>query len=198
MSTYYRFYVGYETKDDIMHLFGPYDKFGNLCPMIERSRSFIGNFTEYFNDISENYMDDEIKEKFKYTGYCDKLCYNIKYARVSDLPDINFVKSGYCSVEEVFENMDNDEKYFNEMYSEVEYSLLLQKALRSNDTEELDRLKGFIFYSYPDYTSDNYISSIINSYITWNGPFSVYSMEDAIKDSGTGEYKNMVIFMETC
>lgn len=202
MSTYYRFYVGYKTKDDKCHLFGPYNKFGKLRPVIERSRSFIGNFIDDFIKMDESQMDDEIKKEFGYesplmdSNYGTR--YSVYYIDANELPSTNFIKSGYYKAEEVLENMNDDEKYFSESYDEKEYSFLLQKAVRADDKEEIERLKEFIYYCYPDYLCDNYIASVIESSINWNGPFGVYEIEDALKKHNAGEYKSMIIIMEIC
>lgn len=197
MSTYYYFYLGYRTLDNKVHLLGPCDKFGKFHPMLERSRSFIGNVPYNFYHIDESEMDDEVKIKFGYESYNKTISYNISYLPTNELPSTDFIKSGYFNVDEVLKNLNESEKYFEEYYNFNEYSLKLQSAVISNDTEEINRLKKFIFYSYPDYSSDEYVYFLLNQYISFYGPFNEYTIKDILKD----EYKNFkesIIIMEVC
>ena len=200
MSTYYLFYLGYTTnEDDKVHLFGPFDKFGKKHPMVVRSRSFIYEMDKEFAPLNEENMGDDVKEAFGYKmPYEDKVRYGLHYLKANELPDPNYIRSGYFLLDEVIAATGEDdpyETYFTEWYSPTEYSMRLSNAVMKDDKDEIARLKEFVFFSYPDYCSKDYISSLIYQYISWNGPFDRYSIESTLKDNNAGELKDMIILM---
>ncbi len=95
MSTYYSFYVGYRTKDDKLHAYGPFDRFGNLCPIICKSRSFVSDLYQDFYKAKLEDLDELLTSKFVYTGYQESPTTSLYYLPVKDLPGTDYIKRGY-------------------------------------------------------------------------------------------------------
>ncbi len=199
MSTYYSFYIGYKTKDGKFHAYGPFDKEQQLRPCLEKSRSFISNLYEDFIKLSINEMDDFLKEHFTYKGGFsssdETLHSDLYYLPVSELPETNFIKRGYYTTEDIVDYLANGEPYFGEYYSENEYAIRISAAFKNGDTEELDRLKKFSYFSYPDYESKEYESFILHHFMSFQGPFDDYHIKESIKAGGE-ELENIVILMD--
>lgn len=198
MSTYYSFYIGYRTKEKKFHAFGPYDKFNNLHPALCLSRSFVSDLYEDFYRIDIKDMDDFLKGKFVYKVYQEELVSYLYYLPVDKLPDTDYMKRGYYPVDEIVEYLEDSDHwdyYFSERYTETEYSIKLSTAIKNNDTEELERLKKFNYFSYPDYNCKEYDSSILHKFINYNGPFDSYCIEHALKENNE-ELDDIVILLE--
>ena len=67
--------------------------------------------------------------------------------------------------------------------------------LHDPDKEEIERLKKYTYFTYPDYDSKEYESYIMNLYLSYTGPFSSYHIETALKEAGE-ELDEVIILME--
>ena len=70
MSYYYSYYIGYRDSSGKIYPYGPYDAFGKLYPVIERSRSYASDLHELFYVIPEDSISNELKNSL---GYKDKI-----------------------------------------------------------------------------------------------------------------------------
>ena len=208
MSTYYLFYIGYEDKGGMIHPYGPYNKFGNLTPVFERSRSFCNINNEFYNELTSDKMAEDFKEELAKLGYSeeDMKFMNFYYMNIKDMPSTNYQKSGYYKYEEIMDyfNDDMDTDYFTSSYSPDEFGLLLKKAVDNNDKEEIERLKEYTYITFPDTTCKEYDSFMIQSIIRF-GEFDDFYIERAVKenvnkennpDKTNQEYENTVIIMK--
>ena len=199
MSVYYEFYVGYTTNDNKFHAYGPYDKFGKLTNLFFRSGGYINGLNHDFAKIDDDMLDDDLKNLFGYKDYSNNMHYDMYYLDVNDLPDTEYVISGYFPMDEVIMDIEDKDgsydKCFTERYSNTEYSIRLQKAIIDKDEEELKRLKKFVFYSYPDYNSKNYLAYQLSTYILWDGLFSEQNIKDSVKENTGEEVKDIVFLM---
>lgn len=218
MSTYYSFYVGYEAQDGKIHTFGPYDRTRKIRPIVERSRSFIPyDFTESFHRLFEDKMADDLKEDFTYTYTIKELNPetgefedkeetgredSIYVAHLNQLPNTNYMIYGYFPMDEIMDYVNNDNKYdyyFSNKYDVEEFGFVLKSAIDKGDKEEIDRLKNYQFFSYPDYSSKEYLSNFIYEAVSYNGPFDEYIMKSHINDQKDikeeDKYKETVIIM---
>lgn len=198
MSTYYSFYIGYKTKDSKYHAYGPFDKDHKLRPVLEKSRSFISNIYEDFIKLPIEEMDEFLKKHFTYNGRSlsseERIESSLYYLPVSKLPGTNFVKRGYYTTEDIVDYLANGEPYFSEYYEENEYAIRLSVAFKNGDTEELDRLKKFSYFCYPDYESKEYESFVFHHFLSFQGPFDDYHIKESIKTGGE-ELEDIIILM---
>ena len=84
MSYYYTYYLGYEREGKIYPL-GPYDCFGKLRDVVNRSRSFASDLHERFWPVKEEEISDELRKEFEYTDWEGKKTveYKIQQVKVS-------------------------------------------------------------------------------------------------------------------
>ena len=210
MSTYYLFYIGYEDKGGIIHPYGPYNTFGDLKPVYERSRSFCRINDEFYNRLTLDKMSHEFIREFIKLGYSEEdiKLISLYYMDLDEMPSTNYNKTGYYKYEEIIDyfndNMDPD--YFTSSYTPDEYGLLLKKAVDNNDKEEIDRLREYTYITFPDNTCKEYDSFMIQA-ITRYGLFDEYCIERAVKehvnkennpDKTNQEYSKTVIIMRIC
>ena len=69
MSWYVYYYIGYKTKEGKIYPFFPFDSFGNLKPVITRSRSFASDLWREFDRITLDETTEEIKRYFPQGEY---------------------------------------------------------------------------------------------------------------------------------
>lgn len=196
MSIYYSFYIGYISKDGAFHAFGPYDSQNNLRPCLEKSSSFISDIIDDFRPLQIGYMDTYLQ-----THFVDNTCgcpgSRLHYLCACDLPSTDFIVEGYFPVNELREILSEDpsdrEFCFSESYTESEYGILLSTAVKHDDTKEIERLKKFTYYCYPDYSSKEYDSFVIKQYLSYQGPFNKLHIEETVED-----LDEIVILMEIC
>lgn len=196
MSTYYSFYLGYTTKDGKFHAFGPFDKFNNIRPMLEKSRSFISDLYEDFIKVPIDKMDEYLFNNFTYNDpYKEGERYNyLYYLPARNLPGTDFIKRGYYTTEDIADYLNTGEPYFSDYYSETEYGLKLSTAVKNDDKEEIDKLKKYSYFSYPDYECREYESFVMHQFMSYNGPFDNYHIEHSLKDNGE-ELEDIVILL---
>jgi len=168
MSTYYNFYIGYTEKDNkIIHPYGPFNSFNELYPILTKSRSFISDIYHEFihSDIDE--LDDTLKEKFTYKSTLNNKIENtLYYLDINDLPDSDFMKDGYFPIDDIiayFEEKESeyDEFYYSDRISTESYSIQLETAIKSDNKEEIERLKKYTYFRYLDRNSIEFDSFLI-------------------------------------
>ena len=165
MSTYYNFYFGYK-KDDKIYPYGPYNKYGKLIAAMERSGGFINGLQDEFehNRIQDDMFSEELIKDLDIdlTNNYDKALY---YLPVSELGESNFIKYGYIHMDEITDYLKEledcngyfPEWWFEKSYLPAEYGLKVANALKRNDTEELEELKHYEFFAYPDTISPEWV-----------------------------------------
>lgn len=186
MSTYYSFYLGYTTKDGKLHAYGPFDKFNNIRPMLEKSRSFISDLYQDFIKVPIDKMDDYLYQHFTYKNPYkeNERCAYLYYLPADELPGTDYIKRGYFTAEDITDYLTTGEPYFSDYYNETEYSLKLSTAVKNDDKEEIDRLKKYTYFSYPEYECKEYESYVMHQFMSYNGPFDRYHMESTLKENG--------------
>jgi len=187
MSYYYTYYIGVQKKDDnLIYPLGPYNFYGDMTPAFTVSRSFSSDLHEKFSRILKAVASDDLKKEFPYEGWeenDEKYC-SLKMLRVAALPAPNFIKSGYVLVDDVkkYENGDYDDlsELFQEVISPTVYANMLSNELllgkkteyvplneEGDEIAELSQSVGeYMFYSFPDYNSEEYESFIIKNFVT--------------------------------
>ena len=194
MSTYYSFYIGYKTKDGKYHAYGPFDKFIKLCPVLTKSRSFISNLHHEFAKIEVDEMDYYLESQFT-DSVDNKEKYSILYYLTFDkLPDGDYLKRGYYDINEVTECLKYDEFDFSDYYTIEEYAARLSQAISSNNSEEVERLKKYVYFSYPDTHCEEYDSAIIRHAVSYTGLFTEYDIEENVKSNGE-DFDSIVVLM---
>ena len=192
MSTYYSYYLGYRTTDEKVHIYGPYDKFGNVECIFCRSRSFASQIYQDFIRIrAEKIGDDIIKDFMKVydTTYIDRYEMNINYMLLDDLPSTDYIKSYFVPVDDALyylnkikEEDDYENIYFHKKYTIEEYALATNNAIRENDEKKIKELSDYVYFSYPDYNSKEYESFLVQNYI--KDSVELYEMEKHIRSAG--------------
>ena len=149
MSTYYCYCIGYKDSDNKIFPVGPYDYQGKLRYIIKRSRSYVTDINELFYNIPKNAYSDELIHALT-GGKCDReeyLKYSVdQYLPVSELPDGNFIQTGYFLISDVDrylkakdENERNDlawSRLFVKSMSEAAYAAKLQNELMFENHKE--------------------------------------------------------------
>jgi hypothetical protein len=187
MSTYYSYYIGYQTADVKLHAYGPYDCKGNLCPILEKSRSFISDLPDDFWNASIEMLDEELTKKFVYKGYNDRLETSLRFLPINELPTTDFIKKGYFLKDEVIEHIahPDEEFYPTESYSVEEYAAKAASIISNFNginKDEVEDLQRFYFYCYPDYNSCEFESFILRHTVSVQGPFTKLTWEKQFDD----------------
>ena len=77
MSYYYSYYAGYKYDGKIYPL-GPFNCFGKLRAIVEKSRSFASDLHNDFYDVPDDAASDELRERFEYEDWKKKV-YSCRY-----------------------------------------------------------------------------------------------------------------------
>jgi len=176
MSTSYSFYIGYtEEGSKVIHPYGPFNNFNKLYPIFTKSRSFISDIYTEFSKTDIDELDDKLKEEFTYhSDLTDKIENNLYYLDIDNLPSSDFMKDGYFPVEDIasyFEERESeyDEFYYSDKISSESYSIQLEVAVKSDNKETIERLKGYTYFRYPDFNCIEYDSFLIKkSFSEWD------------------------------
>lgn len=192
MSYYYDYYIGYKYKDKIYPL-GPFDAFGKMHPVLSRSHSFASDLHYEFWDVPKEMQSEELKKQFRYANEeDDDDAYHapIKYLKVDQLPDSDYIKRGYFLIEDIdmYENHKDDldfdiDNIFYDHLTPVAYIGLLH-----SDPKKASK---YMYYAYPDTLSKEYECSLLRE--------GLYTFEFAIshlKDKDTKEEAEFV-YLET-
>lgn len=168
MSLYYSFYVGYTLRgeDSIFHLYGPYDRYHRLLPILVKDRVSTGDLHEAFHKLTFDQVDEELKERFSYkiSNHADPVIdlFYLDSSELSKMSD-NFIKDGYFSIQDIETYLQDTTEgfYFRDRLSCVGYSKLLSNAVRNNNQSEIERLQNFEYFCYPDYLSKEFAVFIL-------------------------------------
>lgn len=184
MSYYYSYYIGYRDSSGKIYPYGPYDAFGKIHPIIERSRSFASDLYEDFYAISEECYSDELKKQLGYKDEdSNEYCITAKYLPFSQIPSGDYIKSGYFLIDNVKNylkgNYDTEDLFYN-MISPTIYAEMLRNELTfgknvfdgnvEDDIEKEELNKGlnasdYMQFSAPDYCSREYEAFIIRQFV---------------------------------
>ena len=176
MSYYYNYYIGYRELDtNKIYPLGPYDSFNKLKCVLSRSESFASDLHELFDPVPEDQVSDSLRNEFEYEDYNGNKKVDVKYLLLKDLPDGDFVRTGYYLISDVTAyEQDNDEfDGFYERLSPQIYAAKLDAQLKfgatnsRNEDYQEHNASEYMFYAYPDYNSKEY-----ECFMIW----SAYSM----------------------
>lgn len=181
MSEYHSYYIGYQTKDNMIYPIGPFDSHGKLHAVFYRSRSFASDLYEIFYGVRTSYISDKlctcIYRQYDVEPSKDNLKSSLRldYLPLDDLPAGGFVKNGYFLIEDVqrylsAKSYDRDELVRYELFFDripvSVYAAKLQNELLfgstskvdDNDDENVDAksCKDYMYFSYPDLTCQEY------------------------------------------
>ena len=180
MSYYYNYYLGYIDKNNNkIYPYGPYTstKKDNLSCVMNYSRSFDDNFSDFFDEIprdmysSELMTDRNFKEAFE-----ENYCPNPKYCRIANLPASDFIKSGYFLIEDVTNYMTNkDSEVFLERVDPIAYNGMVASELKFGKPErKMDDFgeeytpysaSDYMFFAYPDYNCVEYRAFLLKQFL---------------------------------
>lgn len=193
MSYYYNYYVGYR-KDGKFYPLGPYDRFGKIKSVMSLSRSFASDLHEEFWPITEAQISDELRKEFEYEDLNGNRLVHVKYLNVENLPDNNFIKTGYFLIEDV-QRYEKAKAYnatwdFDGFYDHIDpitYVAMLQnERMLGRPQPQKDEfgeeytphsVADYMFYAYPDFYSKEYEASILRKAVSSLESYSVKELE---------------------
>ena len=165
MSWYTTTYVGIQDKDGKIYPFGPYDAWGNLHYIYSHSRSFTSDINEEFYPIKEEMISDELRKEFEWLNDPEDDCLKqyFEYLPYDEIPKGNYIKSGYCLIEQIKNYLD-DAGYFEGFYSVLtptEYAMRLENELKFGPPKPKKDSYGeeytepsmseYSYFTWPDY-----------------------------------------------
>lgn len=198
MSYYYCYKLGYKKNNKIYPLF-PFRDDGTWTDVITRSRSYDNHLHDDFYNISKDMLSDEmIRQLLKDVSlygkseedYIDKVVPYIKWLPLDQLPDDEYLKSGYYLISDVerYESESKDTRsvfdmdLFYDQMSTTAYNARLRNVLMVGDDSEKDEdgdyikrpITDYMFYVYPDYDCKEYDSFLLK---TMAGMCDTYHMD---------------------
>lgn len=177
MSWYYSYYIGLENKKTKQIIpFGIYDCFGKLIPVINNSHSFASDIKDYFYDLPEEKISEELKKEFEYEDWKGEKTVDLKWAYLNELPSDNFIVTGYFLKDDIKEwENNNDDTLFYNVISPQFYNELMKKELIFGKNEPKKDEEGgeyiepnasdYIYNSIPNTHSKEYDSFLIHSVV---------------------------------
>ena len=183
MSWYVDYYLGYKTKEGKIYPLGIFDSFGEIHPILTKSRSFASNLWEQFQQVSLEETTDELRKYF-YNGnpysYEEESDEDRKKQQVwcfwldiDNLPKGDGIKRGYFLQEEIsrFERTGDDsdlfwlyltpEEYVRKMEAELKFGIPKPKTdCEGNEIEE-HSCGEYSYYIVEDYCSAEYEATCI-------------------------------------
>lgn len=193
MSWYVDYYVGYKTKEGKIYPLAPFDAFGNLYPIITKSRSFASDLWERFVRVTLEETTEELKKHFPdddMYGYVDDNKEKeeqppwVFWLDVEDLPKGSYLKKGYFLQDDIsqyersledenvwfdgFYHMLTPSEYTRKMESELRFGVPKPKKDFEDNEFEVHSCGEYSFYVYPDYDSMEYeawrIRQVLNEF----------------------------------
>lgn len=178
MSWYYTYYIGHKKADGKIHLLGPYNVDGKLCPALERSRNYTSELYEDFCVPKEDELSDQVKQKFK--GYIDdRLLSVLSY---KDLGSTNFIKAGYFlidsvnrylqvkdnlldryDIENLFYERLTPEAYAGKFLAESGGASVPKKYDCEGEEIEFHPYTDYMYFAYPDYDCIEYETFLLKN-----------------------------------
>jgi hypothetical protein len=158
MSYYYSYYMGVMKDDKKVYPIGPFDEEGKLYSIFTRSRSFAGHLYDEFIPMS----DDFIADKDKNNIWADEIC---KYLPYKDLPNGDYIKSGYFLIEDVqtYEAHEhNSYDIFWDYLTPTAYAAKLDNELKfGKDKDDEHSIRDYMYFCYPEYYCQEYEVAMI-------------------------------------
>lgn len=178
MSYYYQYYVGYEDiLTGIIYPYGPYNCQGKLKPIIEKSRSFASDLYNEFVPIPSGCVSAELRKEFEYENYLGVKQVDVKYLKLENLPEGEYIKKGYFLIEDVQNwEQNGDDTLFINMITPLIYAEKLKKEIifgknqpkKSIECEEYiePNASDYMYNAIPNYNCKEYeafqIREVIN------------------------------------
>lgn len=161
--------MGKMSGDKIFPL-GPFDENGKPYSIFTRSRSFASNLHREFIPMTKNMVSDELKK----SGICyaldesdDMFMSSNKYLPYKDLPDDDYIRTGYFLIEDImaYESNGNDDSdiFWDYMTPTVYAAKLINEQKFGKNENDEHSVKDYMYFAYPDRDSIEYESFLINS-----------------------------------
>ena len=188
MSWYVDYYVGYKDKDGKIYPLAPFDAFGNLHPIITKSRGFASDLWEKFERVTLDETTEELKKHFpngdiySWGGKEEEekeeppWCF---WLDPEDLPKGSYLKKGYFLQEDIAQyerSLEDNNVYFDGFYhmltpaeyvrkAEAELKWGVPKPKKDLDGNEFEvhSCGEYSYYVYPDYECAEYEASCIRN-----------------------------------
>lgn len=175
MSTYYYFYVGYiDNKTKKVSPMGPFDDQGKLQEIFYKTGGSVSEMYRLFEHVNYEDIDEKYQEEFSDESWNDEnIRKSILYMLpVDELPDSNFIKSGYYLVKDVEDYLkDDDHCEFDGFYQRIDpilyAEMVKQEVMFGKPKSEKDEdgydipvysASDYMWFSYPDYYGQEYES----------------------------------------
>ena len=186
MSWYYSYYICRKSKEDgKLYPFGPFDYKGEFFYVLNRSRSFASKLHETFYDIrsvddrqmiSEDLLkavhdgltDEDYKEFYEGSG-----SYYWSYLPYIELPKGDYIKKGYCLIEDI-DCFEDEDRYFEGFYDWLTPEIYVKKMENElkfgapkpvkdefGDESTPHSMREYSFYRWVDYESQEYETHVI-------------------------------------
>lgn len=168
MSWYQSTYVGIQDKDEKIYPWGMYDAYGSLHPIYVRSKSFITDIGDYFTNITEKNLSEELIKEFAYECGKDpdigtsEISQYFGYLPVDEIPTGSYIKIGYCLLTDISQYLQRN-GYFEGFYDVLtpeEYAFKLENELKfgepkpiSNEFDEeitVHSCKDYAYFCWED------------------------------------------------
>ena len=176
MSYYYTYYLGYKHNGKIYPL-GPYDCFGKLRDVINRSRSFASDLHERFSIVKEEEISDELRKEFEYTDWNGEKNIELRKLALDALPSGEYIRKGYALIEDVkeyeeAETGDTDGLFCDFLTPTVYAAMAINEKTFGKPPEREDcegnkyipnSASDYMYYAYPDYRSESYEAFILRT-----------------------------------
>ena len=176
MSYYYQYYIGYMENGKI-YPYGPYTSERKLKPIVEKSRSFASDLHEYFVNVAEVQISEELRNEFGYKDWQGIESVSVKYLLYENLPNGDYIVKGYFPIDDVqaWEQGDDDSLFYN-VINPIVYAamakneIIFGKNQPKKDAEGNEYTKPnaseYMYYAAPQYNSKEYeafqIRAVIN------------------------------------
>lgn len=180
MSVEYNYFVGYK-KDGKIHILGPYNHNKELCPVLNKSRSFASKLYELFRPVRDDEISEELADEFmEHDSYSNASYLDCRVLAYKDLPSDDFIKSGYVLEKQVMDSFKEDEYFdgFYDVLSPEEYAVKAEHELKygwtkPDDTEseylseaDCHSAKEYVFFAWPDYSSIEFDAFVIRNAVS--------------------------------
>ena len=173
MSYYYQYYIGYEdVLTGIIYPYGPYTSENKLKPVVEKSRSFASNLHNDFIYVPDACISTELRKEFEYENYLGVKQVDVKYLKLEDLTNEDYIKKGYFLINDVqaWEQGEDDSLFCN-MITPLMYAEKLKKEVifgknqpkKDEYGEEYTEpnASDYMYYAACDCTSKEYEAFLI-------------------------------------
>ena len=173
MSYYYQYYIGYEdVLTGIIYPYGPYTSEGKLKSVVEKSRSFASDLYNDFVSIPSGCVSAELRKEFEYEDWQGNKQFDVKYLKLEDLPDEDYIKKGYFLINDVQAwEQGGDDSLFYSVITPLIYAEKLKKEMtfgknqpkKDEDGEEYTEpnASDYMYYAACDCTSKEYEAFLI-------------------------------------